>query len=81
MEYFYGGGGSSNPYFSHRIKVKKVTNEMFEWCDAYVIDGPQHFARWCTEWGESRGRDYDVVQFEREEPLLMFILKFGDQCI
>lgn len=79
MEYFHGGGGSSNPYFSHRIKVKRVTNEMFAWCNAYVIEGPQHFARWHCEHGGHRNRDYDVVQFEREEPALMFALKFGGQ--
>jgi hypothetical protein len=79
MEFFYGGGGSSNPYFAHRIKVKKVSNEMFEWCNDYEVVGAHHFARWHCEHGSAYNRDHDVVQFEREEPALMFALKFGGQ--
>jgi hypothetical protein len=75
MEYFYSGGGNSDPYFSNRIKVNNLTNEMWQWCTDYKLTG--HFARWHCEYGHNNKKDYDIVQFEREEPALMFALKFG----
>lgn len=74
MEYFDGGGGSSNPYFINQVKVKKVSDEMWQWCNDYELPG--HFSRWYVHWGHSAA-PYDIVQFEREEPALMFALKFG----
>lgn len=71
MEHFWTDGGNNRPYFQHRIKIKQITNEMANWCTEYQIPG--HFARWHCEFG----RDYDIVQFEREEPAIMFALKFG----
>ena len=44
MEYFYGGGGRSNPDFTYRFLVKEVTNEMYKWCENYPLNGP--FERW-----------------------------------
>ena len=75
MEHFWTDGGNNRPYFQHRIKVTQATKEMFDWCMEYHIPG--HFARWHCEFGSTHARDYDIVQFEREEPALLFRLKFG----
>lgn len=77
MEYFHTDGGSNRPYFPHRIKVKKATNEMFTWCNEYQITG--HFARWhCIFGSNESNQPYDLVQFERENVAMLFMLKFGD---
>lgn len=83
MEYFYSGGGNNRPYFSYRVKVRKCTEEMYVWCAEYDDEG-SYFCRFHVEWKDVYGttehpRDYEIVQFERETPALMFTLKFG--CI
>lgn len=77
MEKFYSGGGNNSPRFPYRIKVDRCTTEMYEWCEAYPVPGSGFFQRFHVEWGSSNDKDYDVVQFEWEEPALMFALKFG----
>ncbi len=76
MELFYGGGGASNPHFSYTVRVKKMNTEAFDWCSNYPDDG-KYFRRWYVEWQDVYNRDYDVVQFEWEEPAIMFALRFG----
>ena len=44
MELFYGGGGCQNPDFCYRFLVETVTNEMYQWCQDYPLNGP--FERW-----------------------------------
>lgn len=80
MEYFWSEGGNNSPWFSHRIEVKGVPDEMYEWCKNYNDEG-RPFRRWHVEWGSNRGRDYDVIQFEWEQAALMFALKFGDYVV
>lgn len=79
MEYFHAGGGGS-PYFSHRIRVRDVPNEIFEWCNNYDDEG-RHFRRWHVEWGTVNIRDHDIIQFEWEQAALMFTLKFGEHIV
>lgn len=79
MEYFYSGGGNNRPYFSHRIKVPKCTEEMYLWCE-FFDDEDKHFRRWHVEWKEiHRPRDYDIVQFEWADAALMFKLTWGGE--
>jgi hypothetical protein len=75
MELFYSGGGNPNPNFLYKVKIKRMTTEAFDWCSNYPSEG--YFQRWYVQWGPNRGLDYDIVQFEWEEPALMFALKFG----
>ena len=80
MEHFYGGGGNNKPYFAHKIKVKRMTTEAFEWCSDYPSTGP--FQRFHVEWNIYSNSDemhkrYDLVQFESEQAALMFALRFG----
>ena len=78
MRPYYGSGGNTRPYFKYRIKINKCTTEMWDWCCAYPGEGDHH--RFHVEWKSiHHERGYDIVQFEREEPALMFTLKFG--CI
>lgn len=77
MEYFYSSGGNNRPWFTNRIKVKAVSNEMHEWCTNYDSEG-RPFRRWHVEWGSNRGLEFDVIQFEWEQAALLFALKFGD---
>lgn len=81
MKYFHAGAGA-DPVFAHRLKVKKVTNEMWTWCDEYDAGTgvDSDFRRWHVEFSMNgsriKHRDYDVVQFEWEQAALMFALKF-----
>jgi hypothetical protein len=78
MEKFYSGGGNNSPMFPYRIKVDECTEEMYAWCTEYPVSGSGVFQRFHVEWSTlANNRDYDVVQFEWEEPALMFALKFG----
>ena len=76
MEYFWCEGGH-RPYFLYRVKVPKCTTEMYMWCKEYK-DRNEYFHRFHVEWQTvHQDRNYDVIQFEREEPYLTFLLKFG----
>jgi hypothetical protein len=77
MEYFYSGGGSNNPRFPYRIKVNQCTSDMYAWCEEYPVTGSGYFQRFHVEWSTVYNKEYDVVQFEWEEPAIMFALKFG----
>lgn len=77
MEHFYSGGGNNRPTFRYRIKVDNCTNDMYTWCEAYPVTGSGNFQRFHVEWASVYNKDYDVVQFEWEEPAIMFALKFG----
>jgi hypothetical protein len=77
MEYFYSGGGSNNPRFPYRIKVNQFTSDMYTWCEEYPVTGSGYFQRFHVEWSTVYNKEYDVVQFEWEEPAIMFALKFG----
>ena len=76
MEYFYSEGGH-RPYFAYRVKVPKCTTDMYQWCKDYDDKG-KYFRRFHVEWSSVyQDTDFDVVQFEREQPYLTFLLKFG----
>ena len=84
MEYFYGGGGNSNPDFTYRFLVKEVTNEMFKWCENYPLNGP--FERWHIK-HQFKVHDYKggqvqlpLVQIESRKAAYMFKIAFSE-CI
>jgi hypothetical protein len=81
MEYFWSDGGNNDPYFSHRVRIPKLTTEMYEWCSDFDDEG-KHFRRWHVQWQVNRPqRDYDVVQFEWREAANMFLLTWGGQYL
>lgn len=75
MEYFWTDGGNNNPWFEHRIKIPKVTDEMYRWCEAYPTQG-KCFCRWHVEWGRNRQLEYDVIQFEWRQAAIDFSLRW-----
>lgn len=79
MKYFNRGPGA-DPYFEHRFHVKVVTEEMFDWCKNYPLDGP--FERWHIEWHATRkNRTNDVIQFESDKAAYMFKIAFSEYIL
>lgn len=85
MEYFYGGGGRSNPDFLYRFLVKEVTNEMWKWCENYPLTGP--FERWYVQRNGKPSRGFDdaeqipMVQIENKNAAFMFALAFSEYIL
>lgn len=81
MEYFYSGGGRSNPDFCYRFWVKSVPNEMWNWCDNYPLTGP--FERWYVQHHYNhRGKgEYPLVQIESRKAAYMFRLAYSEYII
>lgn len=80
MEYFYGGGGSSNPDFIYRFEVKDVTGKMHDWCNDYPLTGP--FERWHIQYASKTARrDYPIITFENKNAAFMFSLAFSEYIL
>ena len=83
MEYFYGGGGRSNPEFVYRFLVKEVTNEMWNWCEAYPLTGP--FERWYvqhnTKMGGGDAVQIPMIQFESKKAAYLFRLAYSEYIL
>lgn len=77
MKNFWTDGGDHRPWFRYRIKVDKVTNEMWKWCEQYD-DGGHYFRRFHVEWDNiGMNKGFDIIQFEWEEAAIMFALTFN----
>lgn len=85
MEYFYGGGGRSNPDFCYRFLVKEVTEEMYDWCGDYPLNGP--FERWYIEHKHKvlnyQGGQIELplVQIESRKAAYMFTIAFSEHIL
>ena len=82
MEYFYGGGGRSNPDFCYRFLVKDVTPEMHHWCDGYPLTGP--FERWYVQHSVKMGgpdQQHPIVQIESRKAAYLFRIAFSEYII
>lgn len=81
MEYFYGGGGRSNPDFTYRFLVKAVPDVMWAWCESYPLTGP--FERWYVQHNvKMSGIDpCPVVQIESRKAAYMFRIAFSEYII
>ena len=84
MEYFYGGGGRSNPDFCYRFLVEEVTNEMWKWCEDYPLNGP--FERWYVQHNTKMGGPADavqipMVQIESRQAAYWFRIAFSEYII
>lgn len=78
MEYFYGGGGNSNPDFTYRFLVKDIPPEMYKWCTDYPLTGP--FERWHIRRYKT-DNDRPIVQIESRKAAYMFRLTFSEYII
>ena len=81
MEYFYGGGGRSNPDFCYRFLVNEVTDKMWKWCEDYPLNGP--FERWYVQHNTKMGgtEKPPMVQIENRNAAFMFTVAFSEYII
>ncbi len=87
MELFYGGGGNNRPSFTYRFLMKKITSDMFEWCEKYPLDGP--FQRWHVIYNYQTTYDGDLgdreeiplIQFEDKNAAFMFSIAFSEYIL
>lgn len=80
MEYFYGGGGSSNPNFVYRFKVSTITNDMWKWCENYPLTGP--FERWHIQYGARNDiESKPIITFENKNAARMFSIAYSEYII
>lgn len=75
MELYYSSGGRQNPDFRYKVKVDTVSAEAYEWLQKY--EGLEYFDRFYINWTGRERLGYLEVQFEREEPAIMFKLSWG----
>jgi len=85
MEYFYGGGGNSNPDFVYRFLAKEITNDMWQWCESYPLTGP--FERWHVQHNH-KILDYKggqiqlpLITFESSKAAYMFSIAYSEYII
>lgn len=78
MEYFYGGGGNSNPDFTYRFLVKEVTNDMWKWCENYPLTGP--FERWHIRHNTHQS-GCPIMQIESRKAAYLFRIAFSEYII
>lgn len=87
MEYFYGGGGASNPNFVYRFLMKEITTDMWHWCEQYPLTGP--FERWhivhnfqSSHKGITGDRkETPLIQFESSKAAKVFRIAFSEYII
>jgi hypothetical protein len=87
MEYFYGGGGRSNPDFVYRFLMREITNDMWQWCENYPGPGP--FERWHVVHnyqGSHKGitgdqKETPLIQFESKKAAKMFRIAYSEYII
>lgn len=73
MEVYYSEHGARNPCFRYVIKVKTVSAEAGTWLKEYPSAG-----RYWVDWTGRSRLGWVNVQFEHEEPAVMFSLKWAN---
>lgn len=89
MEYFYSGGGNNRPTFTYRFLVKKITDDMYNFCGDYPLDGP--FERWhiihnykTSFTSPSAAKDEPetpLIQFESKKFAKLFRIAYSEYII
>jgi hypothetical protein len=86
MEYYFPSGGNNRPDFTYRFLMRKITEEMFDWCGNYPLDGP--FERWHIihnyyEGTALRGDapETPLIQFESRKAAYLFRIAFSEYII
>jgi len=78
MEYFYGGGGRSDPDFIYRFEVKSVPDVMWAWCERYPLTGP--FERWYVQ-HLNKSTPNPIITFESRKAAYMFRITFSEYIL
>ncbi len=85
MEYFYSGGGNNRPDFTYRFLMRKITDEMYDWCCEYPLNGP--FERWhiIHNYFETAFNcstpETPLIQFESRKAAYMFRIAFSEYIL
>lgn len=80
MEYFYGGGGRSDPDFIYRFEVTEVTDEIWKWCERYPLTGP--FERWYVQHRSTIAKlQNPIITFESRKAAYMFRIAFSEYIL
>ena len=88
MKYFYSGGGNNRPSFSYRFLMRKITDDMYNWCGDYPLDGP--FERWHiihnyqtgpVDNSVDSGPEAPLIQFESRKAAYLFRIAFSEYII
>lgn len=92
MEYFYSGGGNNRPDFTYRFLMRKITDEMYDWCAKYPANGP--FERWHIihnyqitivrrhiDKSVDSGPTIPLIQFESRKAAYLFRIAFSEYII
>ena len=90
MEYFWSDGGNNRPDFTYRFTLKEVTEEMYDWCGNYPLDGP--FERWhiIRNYYERTppstaihgdAPEIPLIQFESRKAAYLFRIAFSEYII
>lgn len=86
MEYFFSAGGNNRPTFTYRFLMKKITDDMYNWCGDYPLDGP--FDRWHIihnyfEGTALRGDapETPLIQFESKKAAKVFRIAYSEYII
>lgn len=90
MEYFWSGGGNNRPTFTYRFLMRKITDDMYNWCGNYPLDGP--FERWhiihnYTAHGYKVGNpeadsvEIPLIQFESRKAAYLFSIAYSEYII
>jgi hypothetical protein len=86
MEYFYSGGGNNRPTFTYRFLMRKITDEMYDWCGNYPLSGP--FERWHIIHNYREGTAFQgdapevpLIQFESSNAAYMFSIAFSEYIL
>ena len=78
MEYFYGGGGRSDPDFIYRFEVKSVPDVMWAWCERYPLKGP--FERWYVQ-HLNKSTPNPIITFESSKAAYMFSIAYSEYIV
>ncbi len=87
MEYFWSDGGNNRPNFTYRFLMRRITDEMYDWCDRYPATGTGYFQRWHIihnyelRDGEGDAPETPLIQFESRKAAYMFRIAFSEYII
>jgi hypothetical protein len=91
MEYFYSGGGNNRPTFTYRFLMKKITDDMYNFCGDYPLNGP--FERWHiihnylqtytgnASTGQGDRAETPLIQFESKKFAKLFRIAYSEYII
>lgn len=84
MEFYFTSGGNNRPDFTYRFTLKKMTTEMFTWCEQYPLNGPFQRFHVIRNYGQPTHEDrkeIPLIQFEDRNAAFMFSIAFSEYIL